>query len=99
MLQDSKDAEVVQLSACYLSRLSSDQNAGSRSNEGAGGKIDEVVCRGARLVSSNPYQEARFFQLQLFSLASSRPGFQPPGRPLSHLINFNQTYPRPTTLS
>jgi hypothetical protein len=67
MLQDSKEAEVVQLSACYLSRLSSDQNANSRSNEGAGGKIDEVVCGGACWFLPIPTKKRGFFNSSYFS--------------------------------
>src|SRR5207247_9835070 len=51
----------------------------------------------ARLVSFNPYQGARFFQLQLCTLASSRAGFGRSAKRLSQLVNFNQTNPRPTT--
>jgi hypothetical protein len=40
--------------------------------------------RHSRLISFNPYQEARSFQLQLFSLASNKTGFsQSAGRYLS----------------
>ncbi len=53
----------------------------------------------ARLVSFNPYQGARFFQLQLCTLASSRAGFGRSAKRLSQLVNFNQTNPRPTTVA
>src|SRR6266446_5629484 len=66
---------------------------------GQSGEFAVETSTFVRLIAFNPYQEARFFQLQLFSLASSRAGFQPHGRPLSQLINFNQTNSGPTTVA
>src|SRR5438067_2459438 len=53
----------------------------------------------ARLVSFNPYQWSAIFSTPA-SYAGIQPSWsRPECRTLSQLINFNQTYPRPTTVA
>ena len=65
---------------------------------GRSGEFAVEISTFARLIASNPYQEARIFQLQLGTRDPAELNSRRIAGPLSQFINFNQTYSRSTIL-